>query len=246
VPAATSGAKRVQGMRTPGSSIPAKDLWVGGRDVTADKFISAVSLLVECAAGVLSLGDPARGVAASPSSVPSPNVSGSTDGGLADRDTRSKWDGRRNVSRRSSPNSPPVGKSSRRCWRCGAAGHLLRGCPEFRGWCRRVRGARAAGDRSVVPGTPRGGHATRPGTAVKTAARPRAEKARGVDLNRPKECPGLRPHQPIRWPERPSRLGNTGAGEPTPAPKGAKSGSCGCAVSRPAGESDRPRCGDRN
>jgi len=32
---------------------------VGDRDVTADRIISAVSLLAECAAGVLSLGYPA-------------------------------------------------------------------------------------------------------------------------------------------------------------------------------------------
>jgi len=75
VQAATSGANNYQGMRTLGSSIPAKDPRVGGRDVTVDKFISAVSLLVECAAGVLTLGYPARAAAAaSPPSVPSPDV----------------------------------------------------------------------------------------------------------------------------------------------------------------------------
>jgi len=42
-------------MRKPGSSIPAKDRTVGGRDVTADKIIS---LLAECAAGVLLPGVP--------------------------------------------------------------------------------------------------------------------------------------------------------------------------------------------
>jgi len=133
--AATRGAK-IEGMRIPGSSIPAKDLRVGGRDVTADKFISAVSLLIECAAGVFALGDPARGVAASPPSVRYPNVPGSTDGGLAGRDCKSDRGGRRNVPRRSPPSSLPVGGNLRTCWGCGAAGHLLRGCPDFRGWCR--------------------------------------------------------------------------------------------------------------
>jgi len=51
VQAATSGAGKVTGMRTLGSSIPAKDPWVGGRDVTADKFLSAVSLLAEWGRG---------------------------------------------------------------------------------------------------------------------------------------------------------------------------------------------------
>jgi len=49
-----AAAKVVKGMRTQGSSIPAKDPWVDGRDVMAD-ILSAVSLLAKCAAGVMSL-----------------------------------------------------------------------------------------------------------------------------------------------------------------------------------------------
>jgi len=131
------------------------------------------------------------------------------------------------------------------CWGCGAAGHLLRGCPKFRGWCRRVRGARAAGDSAVAPGMPRGGDAIRPGTPVKTVARPHAEKVQGVDRVKGRsdpvtDRPGLRPHQPARRSERSSPLVDMRAGEPIPAPKGARPGSRGCAVSRPAGEGDRP------
>jgi len=88
-------------MRILGSSIPVEDPRVSDRDVTADKFLKAVSLLAECAAGVILLGHPARGAAASPSSVSSPDVSGSTDGGLAGRDTRYGGAGRREFIRQS-------------------------------------------------------------------------------------------------------------------------------------------------
>jgi len=107
-PPLVAAANRIKGMRTPGSSIPAKDLRVGGRDVTAD-IISAVSLLAQCAAGVLALGYPAAPVAASPPSVTSPNVPGSTDGGLAGRDDVSKGGVRECNSPRASGRSPPVG-----------------------------------------------------------------------------------------------------------------------------------------
>jgi len=106
VRAARPGAIRVEGMRKLGSSIPVKDLKVGDRDVTADKFLTAISLLAECAAGVLLLCHSARGAAASPPSVSSPDVLGSTDGGLAGRDTRSETDGRRKFTRRSPTSSP--------------------------------------------------------------------------------------------------------------------------------------------
>jgi len=104
--AAISGATMEEGMRKLGSSIPVKDPRVGDRDVTADKFLTAVSLLAECAAGMLLLGYPARGAAASPPSVSSPDVLGSTDGGLAGRDTRCDRDGRRDFTRRSPSGSP--------------------------------------------------------------------------------------------------------------------------------------------
>jgi len=101
-----SGASKKCGMWTPVSSIPVKDPWVGGRDVTVDKFLSAVSLLAECGSGVVVLGYPTRGVAASPPMNPSPDVPGSTDGGLAGCDTRCKRDGRRGFARRS--HRPPL------------------------------------------------------------------------------------------------------------------------------------------
>jgi len=81
---------------------------VGGRDVTAD-IISAVSLLAECAAGVLSLGYPAARAAASPPSVRSPNVSGSTDGGLVGSGDRGKGGTRAGDSPPGPRRSPPVG-----------------------------------------------------------------------------------------------------------------------------------------
>jgi len=81
-----AAANSIRGMRTPGSSIPAKDPRVGGRDVTVD-IISAVSLLAQCAAGVLALGHPAAPVVAPPPSA-SPNVPGSTGGGLVGRDDK--------------------------------------------------------------------------------------------------------------------------------------------------------------
>jgi len=102
--AAANGNK---GMRKPGSSIATKDPWVGGRDVTAD-IISAVSLLAQCAAGVLALGYPAAPVEASPPSVTSPNVSGSTDGGLAGRDDKGEGGAWAENSPRASRRSPLV------------------------------------------------------------------------------------------------------------------------------------------
>jgi len=102
-----AAAKVVKGMRTQGSSIPAKDPWVGGRDVMAD-ILSAVSLLAKCAAGVMSLEYPAAPVAASPPSViKSPNVPGSTDGGLAGRDDRDEGGAWKVYSPRASRRSPP-------------------------------------------------------------------------------------------------------------------------------------------
>jgi len=51
-PPFAAAANMVKGMRIQGSSIPAKDLRVGGRDVTAE-IISAVSLLAKCGRGVV-------------------------------------------------------------------------------------------------------------------------------------------------------------------------------------------------
>jgi len=129
---------------------------VGGRDVTVD-IISAVYLLTECAAGVLSLEYPAARAAASPPSVRSPNVPGSTDGGLegcGDMGTGGLRAGNFPLGSRRSPPvggrpvgsrveaprppqySPPIGgKPPLVCWGCGAAGHLLRRCPLIRELC---------------------------------------------------------------------------------------------------------------
>jgi len=225
VRAAGPGAVRYEGMRKLDFSIPVKDLWVGDRDVTADKFLAAVSLLAECAAGVLFLGHPARDAASSPPSVASPDASGSMGGGLAGRDTRDGRVGRREFPRRSPSGPPPVGGSPKVCWGCGAAGHLLRGCPDFRGYCRRVRGARVAGGGAVPLGAS-GRGATHPRGPGVAKAPPRAETVRaGRDAGPPSpvatEKPGLRPHQPPRGSGRPTQGAGTGAGEPTPAPKGA-------------------------
>jgi len=76
------------------------------------------------------------------------------------------------------------------CWEYGAAGHLLRGCPMFRGWCRRVRGAPATEGTAIIPGRPCGENATRPDVPVsRTAVAPRAKKVLSVVTNRS----GLRP-----------------------------------------------------
>jgi len=247
VRAAGPGAFRDEGMRRLVSSIPVKNLRVGDRDVTVNKFLSAVSLLAECAAGVLLLGHPARGAAASPPSIPSPEESGSTDGGLAGRDTRYGKDGRRGSARRSPSGPPPVGGGPKVCcWGCGAAGHLLRGCPDFRGYCRRVRGARAAGGCAVPPGAS-GRGATHPRGPGVAKAPPRAETVRagrdaGPSSPVAADKPGLRPHQPPRGSGRPTQGAGTGAGEPTPAPKGAirqKPQECRIA---PAVEAIAPMC----
>jgi len=184
-PPFAAAANSLRGMRTPGSSIPAKDPRVGGRDVTAD-IISAVSLLAQCAAGVLALGYPAAPVAAPPPSVTSPNVPGSTDGGLAGCDDkgeggagvdsprvsrRSPTVGGRPVGSRVEPlrpprSSPPLkgGKPPVNCWGCGVAGHLLRRCPFFtkiRGWCGKG-GERSPATRGGEPSPGAPGNVTGP------------------------------------------------------------------------------------
>jgi len=121
-----------EGMRTPGSSIPAKDRGVGGRDVTADKVLSAVSLMMKCMAGVLALGDSAMSAAASSPSVLSPNVPGSTDGGLEGCGAKSKGGARvgpPQVSRRSpAVPSPKQGAAAEEMPR-GRGGVRPRGSP---------------------------------------------------------------------------------------------------------------------
>jgi len=95
-------------MRKPGSSIPAKDRTVGGRDVTADKIIS---LLAECAAGVLLPGVPglpgrARRSLAPVSPVPK-RIWVDGRGGLEGCGDRDKG-GARAGSPRASRRSPPL------------------------------------------------------------------------------------------------------------------------------------------
>jgi len=104
-PPSNAAAGEDEGMRTPGSSVPAKDRGVGSRDV---KVLSAVSLMMRCMAEVLALGDPAMSAAASPPSVLSPNVPGLTDGGLEGRGAKSK-DGARVCPPRVSRRSPRQG-----------------------------------------------------------------------------------------------------------------------------------------
>jgi len=103
-------------MRILGSSMPAEERSSNtpdiGRDVTAEKFLSAVFLLADCGTiGVIILGYPARSAATPPLSVPSPNVSGSRDAGLGDRGARCKDDQRESKLRRPSSSSPPVGET---------------------------------------------------------------------------------------------------------------------------------------
>jgi len=188
-PPFAAAAKKVEGMRTQGSSIPAKDPRIGGRDVMADIF-SAISLIAKCAAGVMSLEYPAAHVAASPPPVAtSPNVPGSTDGELEGRDDKDEGGSWQVYSPRASRRSPPVGgrpvgsrvepprpprsspllkggKPPVNCWGCGAAGHLLRRCPWIGGWCG-ARGVRSpAADRGGEPSPGAPGNVTGPPVRV--------------------------------------------------------------------------------
>jgi len=87
-----------KGMRILGSSIPAEDRSSNtpdiGRDVTFEKFLSAVFLLTDCGTGVIIQGYPARSAATPSLSVPSPNVPESRDAGLGGRGARCKDDQR--------------------------------------------------------------------------------------------------------------------------------------------------------
>jgi len=217
-------------MRMLGSSIPA-DIRVSvpgiGRDVTAESFISAVSLLLSDDGPGNDILGPARCAVAPP-----PVPSGARDLRLGGRGARCK-DSQRVQLPRSFRHSPPVGgKPAAECWGCGAAGYFLRRCPLFRRWCGGESRAPAAGggrrrDESGNVTGPRNGRQWGYGNTPHLPAwrRPGA----------PKKGPGPRPH---RDPDRRSgrSLRKTAPAEPTAGAKGASSG-------KPAGA---PYRGPRN